>query len=295
MRPPIFICGTGRSGTTILQLILARHSRIFATRYEGRFIVSPGGLLELKRSLLAAPAVGRFKELLLGEWYQKVYRKGTPQEYVGGLHVDIGREELERLVADLDQWLAGALNGALRSMIEGFYGPLVQRKGKARWLEKTPTNLVYMPELYRLFPEAKFLHIIRDGRDVAVSIVRNFWPIGDNPVVEQKFHKVPRTIRNAARFWRVYLEKGLELACQLPPEAYKEIRLEQLIAEPEATLRDICAFIDEPFEQRLLTVPVRADRGGRWRQVFSEQDKADFKAEAGELLVRMGYAQDDGW
>jgi hypothetical protein len=292
---PIFICGTGRCGTSWLQLVLARHSHIFATRYESRFAVAPSGLIDVRREMLGLPILKRFKQHILGPWYKKLYRAGTPREYYGGLYKDIERDELERLVADYERQLRAGVDRATRGLLEGVYAAGMKRQGKRRWLDKTPRSLIYMQELRRLFPQAKFLHIIRDGRDVALSIVENFWPIADDAQKGIAFNQLPRTIKNAARYWRSVLQTGMKIAARLPPDAYCEVRFEDLVSAPEPILRRICEFLGEPFERELLAVPPKTDRMNRWRQEFSRQDKKDFKIEAGDMLIRTDYEQDDSW
>ncbi|MBU0616156.1 MAG: sulfotransferase [Planctomycetes bacterium] len=295
MSAPIFICGTGRCGTSWLQQVLSRHSRIFATRYEGRFAVAPNGLFEIRHEMLGLPIIKRFKSYILGPCYRKLYRQGTPREYYGGLYTDIEFEELEHLVSEYERQLRAGIDRATRTLLDGVYSSGMRKQGKSRWLEKTPRNLVYMKELRQLFPKCQFLHIIRDGRDVALSIVENFWPIGSNPLANIRFSDLPRTTKNAAGYWSCLLDTAFALSAELPSDAYMEVRFEDLVCEPEPTLRKICDFLGERFEERLLKVPPKTDRLHRWREQFTKQDKADFKREAGEMLIKVGYEQDDSW
>jgi hypothetical protein len=295
LKGPVFICGTGRCGTSWLHSILREHSHIYTTRWEGRFIVTPGGLFDVQRELLSLPGIARFRQSLLGPWFRKTYRAGTPREYEGGLFADFDYEELREFVDKFEQHLQAGIDEAMRSLIRGVFEAGMQKTGKTRWMEKTPRSVIYMKDLHRLFPDAQFLHIIRDGRDVAVSIVENFWPIGENPSENVSFRELTRDVKNAARYWDYFVKVGLTAATELPPGTCLEVIYEELMSRPEQTLRKICEFIGEPFEKRLLAFPPKQDRQGRWREVFTQRDKAAFKQEANELLVRMGYERDANW
>ena len=257
--------------------------------------MSREGLLDVQRTLRSAEVLSQFKEHVLGDWYKKVYQAGTDREYVGGLHTDVDSEELKQAVSKLEQDLACHLKDLIREFTYSVFASGMKRAGKTRWLEKTPTNLLYMKELFELFPQAKFLHIIRDGRDVASSIVANgWWPVLD-PIVGENFRGVRHTVKNAARYWRVHLERGFDISGCIGEKAYKEVKLETLIEDRDSTLQDICDFLGEPFDAKMLRVRLKGDSVGRWRESFSESDKANFKAEAGQMLIRLGYENDTCW
>lgn len=292
---PIFVCGTGRSGTSIIQHILSKHPMIYSLRYESRFLVSKDGLFDVLKDQDREEALFRFRDRILGDWYRKVYREGTEREYVGGLCTDLDYEH----IVDLVEWLQDALAHAdsrpeefrlVRRFVEGMFLPGMTKEGKNRFLEKTPSNLLYMPELLAVFPEARFVHMVRDGRDVAASILANdFWPINPGRLMETT-NNLPKTIRNSAIFWREFLSYGRDVGRQLPPGTYMEVRLEDLVADPERTLDEIAEHVGVQPEPRLsrLVDPERA-HVGRWRQAFSEEDLQVFESEAGDLLMEFGY------
>jgi hypothetical protein len=297
--PPIFIGGTGRSGTTILLQVLRAHSRIFGTRYEGRFLVSRFGLLELERKGFSPEAFEEFRTLVLGDWFKKTYKAGTPAEYEGGLHKEVERADLEAAVAALEQAAFGAAPGDLAAHVREFTARIfespMRKLGKARWIEKTPTNLLHMQQLHWIFPSARFIHIYRDGRDVAASIVANgWWPIVDE-TAKESFAGVPVTVENAARFWRLHLQQGFEQARGIPGETLLTLSLESLIEDRERVLAGICEFLEEPLDPKILRVSLEAGHVGRWRDTFSEEERAAFKSEAGEMLIQLGYESDGAW
>jgi len=116
--------------------------------------------------------------------------------------------------------------------------------GKPRWGDKTPGYVHFLPELAQLFPDAQFIHVVRDGREVAVSVSeRDWWP--GSPV-------------SAAFWWRRYVRVGREAGTRLGPDRYLELRLERLIADPQAELGSVCAFLGESYDPAMLAYPTRS-------------------------------------
>lgn len=301
MNQPIFIGGTGRSGTSILQRILAAHKNIYSLKWESHFIVYEHGLLDVLRADDIDVALAGFRENILGDWFQSAHRKGTPREYLAGLCDDIERDYLEGLVRDLDAELSGVNDHSgriapIRRFIERIFEPGVNARGKTRFGEDTPSNSLYMLELLELFPEARFINMVRDGRDVVASILSNrFWPI--NPALANPQNaRMKKTVRNGAIFWRDTLEYILKVGRGLPKRSYMELKLEDLMAKPAVSLRRTCRFISEEYQPPLarLVEPEKA-HVGRWRETFTHEDIDAFKEEAGQLLVEMGYERDLDW
>jgi Sulfotransferase family len=163
----------------------------------------------------------------------------------------------------------------------------------------------------RLLPQAHFIHMIRDGRDVAVSI-RPLW-FG------------PNSIRTAAGWWRDTVERGRVAGHGL--RHYTEVRFEDLVLETEPTLRSVCEFIELPSHPAMLAYhehaaerigemrregrgnrgelvatvaqrraihwatgdPPRPDRIGRWRHELSAWERRLFEWRCRELLASLGY------
>ncbi len=149
-----------------------------------------------------------------------------------------------------------------------------------------------------MFPEARFVHVIRDGRDVALSYRSVAWG--------------PTTVEDGALRWRRNVRRGLIDGRRLGPDRYHEVRYERLVTEPEAVLRDLCEFIDLPWDdavlrhheraadviaatrfpaahQRVLLPPTPGLRD--WRREMAPSDVARFEAVAGGLLDDLGYAR----
>jgi hypothetical protein len=177
------------------------------------------------------------------------------------------------------------------------YGQWAAHAGKPRYADKTPMHVSHLPRLARMFPEARFVHLVRDGRDVALSYCTVEWG--------------PATVTEAALLWRRRVAAGRRAGRRLGPGRYREVRYEDLVAEPERVVRELCAFLDLAWDDTLLRYPARAgeviaatrfpaahDRlrlpptpGLRdWRRDMDPVDIAAFEAVAGRELVAFGYA-----
>jgi hypothetical protein len=192
-----------------------------------------------------------------------------------------------------------------------FYRLYARRFGKPRWGDKSPTYTAHLPAVQELLPEARFVHLVRDGRDVALSL-RQVW------------FAPARDAAGLARYWRGCIEEARAGARHC--RHYLELRYEDLVSDPEATLRRLCAFVELPWsphmlgyagraaarlaevqDQRLpdgtvvtraqrlgqhphLGEPLRLDRVGAWRSAMTAADVAAFAAVAGDLLGELGYA-----
>ncbi len=196
--------------------------------------------------------------------------------------------------------------------MRAFYELYASKFGKPRWGDKTPPYVHRMTLIQGLLPEAHFIHIIRDGRDAALS-VKDLW-FGANSVEE------------AAQRWRSLIEQARYQSKEL--SHYVEIRYEDLVLNTEPTLRKISDFVDLPWnpsmldyhktaevrmgeivrdiadpkdEQRLVrgedrkaihslsSKPPQRDRVGRWRREMTATDRERFEEVAGETLQELGY------
>jgi len=145
------------------------------------------------------------------------------------------------------------------------------------------------------FPEARFVHLIRDGRDVALSLA-------------ESFDRAPQTSAQAALYWSERVRAGREQGGALPSGRYLELRYEELVAEPEATVRRLCDFLEIPYEAAMLeragvdrvlagypdpgvhphlAGPISSRRD--WRREMGAAERRQFELLAGPLLAELGY------
>ena len=281
--PAPFVVGVSRSGTTLLRLMLDAHPEL-AIPAETRFLPD---LFALAESGADPGAVTEFM---------------TDHDR----WVDFGLDaaELGRRIAALDPLTPG---GAARV----FYGLYAESQGKPRWGDKSPPYVTAMPMIGAALPEARFVHLIRDGRDVAASLLARRWGM--------------RKSRRIARRWVREVTAARSDGAALPLGRYLEVRYEDLVAEPERVLGDVCGHIQLTFDPAMLRFheragerlaelgdlpgrrgrprsaseratqfervqrPLDSGRAGSWREELSAEDRAEFEAIAGDLLAELGY------
>jgi LPS sulfotransferase NodH len=289
-RDPVpFIVGVPRSGTTMLRLMLDAHPEM-AIPPETYFVTN----------LIEAADGGAGPDQLA-----KVL---TSHRRWGDLGIDAA-ELRERLRA------IGRPTGG--DAVRVAFGLYAEGRKKPRWGDKTPAYLTNIAEIHRALPEARFIHLIRDGRDVALSIMR--MPEADRPM------RRPDTIGLVARRWSRRIRRARDQAEGVPH--YIEIRYEDLVRDPEAALRSACELIELPFTEEMLEFHSRAadrleemnrdlaardelpaqsaegriaphalasrppssERIGVWRREMTPEDLAEFEREGAEMLRELGY------
>jgi hypothetical protein len=255
---------------------------------------------------------GRGKDGVADATERPVFVVGSPRSgttfmagCLGGLpgFVDLG--EVGPLKASIEQ-LSGlpAEEAArrLRQTLERVRALALVRGLRA--VEQTPETVFVLAAALRAYPRAKVVHMVRDGRDVACSLLEKGWlgddraatddvglPYGSHarswvePDRAGEFEHASEA-RRAGWAWRSYLSAARAAA----PDAL-EVRYEQLAADPGGTASRIAAHVDgdpEPLAQALSAV--HADSVGRWRRDLAPEQVADVEAEAGPLLRELGYA-----
>jgi hypothetical protein len=268
MTPPLLVLGVRRSGTTLLRVMLDRHSQ------------------------LAVPDESYFIPQLA-------------DRHRGGIDVDAFVDDLRRLPT-LREWdvpvneVRPRLHRGmpLGEAIAAVYETYAARQGKRRWGDKTPMYMQRLRMLERLFPEARFVHLVRDGRDAAVS----FLSMPSGIVTETWAH--PHTPGDFACQWRTEVSAARHLGRRVGSCRYLELRYEALVAHPERELRRICEFAGLPYEPALLDytgVDVSAKPHQQslkrpptpglrdWRTQLAADDVRAFEEVAGDLLRQLGY------
>jgi hypothetical protein len=281
--PAPFVCGVTRSGTTLVRLMLDAHPDL----------AIPGETHWLTKLIKAAErgkqSADDYADLIIDHkrW--------------GDFHLD--GDELRERIRQVDPPNAADVTRA-------FYLLYAEREGKTRYGDKTPGYVQEMPRIQRVLPEARFVHIIRDGRDVSLSHLRMNWG--------------PETYAESARLWRNRIRKARKQAPKI--DHYMEIRFEDLVADTEGVLRRVCDFIELDFDSvmldyheraearlaekarelprtnrppqpaearleshKLAKEPPRSDRVGMWRERMTPEEVAEYEAVAGDMLVELGY------
>jgi len=264
---PVFIGGAGRSGTTLLRVMLDSHPYI-----------SCGPEMKV------LPLICKFQTEL----------KSGFAEFLNSYQVS--DEKIDLLFRDL---------------INGLFSSHLQANGKRRWAEKTPHNLLYIRQLSRIFPEARFVHVLRDGRDVAASLVEMQW----FDIKSKQKIWYTENIRNAAIYWKEIVSGIRKAAVDAGVWGrYAELRYEDMIVDPKENLEELMNFLGEEWDDRLLDYynqvhelpegessspqvkkSLYTSSIGRWKQSFTDEDRRIFKETAGELLVELEYTGDNSW
>ena len=180
--------------------------------------------------------------------------------------------------------------------IDRFQQAMLDRGGKPLWAEKTPRNVQRFSFVRRRFPHAKLVHIVRDGRDVVCSLRRKSFAKLD----EAPWDSVAAARRCAVQ-WRTSVKAGLRFR---DDPAYYELRYENLVLDPEPTLRALLNFLGVPWDDCILGVsagpvvdPDEATAAGdifrssigRWRRDLHQADRKALRSLIGPLLIELGY------
>jgi hypothetical protein len=194
------------------------------------------------------------------------------------------------------------------AFIDAFASAYLAARGRPRWAEKTPLNIRHLDWIMDRWPDARIVHVVRDGRDVVCSMREH----PDRRWVDGRWVKelAPKSVEEYARRWVSDTAAGMRWRGD---PRYLEVRYEDLVRAPEATLELVLTFLGEPFDARLLAVepsvaPVPDPRGrpdaagaittssmGRWGRDLSTADRETVKRVAGARLVELGYATGDDW
>lgn len=223
---PIFIVGANRSGTTLLRLILNAHSRIAIPEELNYFNT---WMAEHWREETADREAFRGRV----HWY---LQSKLPPGAFGDTDVSALEEDIVAQASVYD-W---------RAVYEGLLTAWARHHGKIRWGEKTPGNLFYVDTLRAMFPEAQFIHLVRDPRAGVLSM-QNASFFGDDMVIN-------------ALNRRKYLREGLRRDATMPPDKWTRVRYEDLLTAPEDTVRALCIFLGERYHPSMLTYYEDAER-----------------------------------
>jgi Sulfotransferase family len=280
--PAPFIVGVPRSGTTLLRLMLDSHPE------------------------LTIPPETHFLPRVI-----RACRQGSRPERIA--NVVARHRRWEDFGIERDEYLARLRKTKpleAGPAIRAFYALYAERQGKPRWGDKTPGYAIKMRRIQRALPEARFIHLIRDGRDVVLSQARK--------------SQRPLPLDVAAKRWK---RRVIATRKRSDGVRYTELRYEDLVTDPEASLRRVCELIELPYEasmldyhehaaQRLREIdrelpakrghprleaeprlaaheraygPPEPERASAWRTEMDDADRAAVEEVAGDLLAELGY------
>lgn len=267
--PPLIVLGVRRSGTTLLRVMLDRNPAV-AVPDESYFVPQ---LARRHRGVVDRAAfVDDLRRLqTLVEW------ELSPDEVAERLRPGMPTGE------------------AIAAVFEAY----AAERGKTRWGDKTPLYMQHLPLLERLFPSARFVHLIRDGRDAALS----FLSVPEGIMTAGWGH--PRDAVGFACQWATEVRAARALGGRVGPERYLEVRYEALVSDTESELRRICSFAELEYDDAMLGYVGQTDSARKehqqrlnepprvgvrnWSTEMTPRDVAAFEAVAGDLLHELGY------
>lgn len=274
--PALFIVGCPRSGTTLLQRIIDAHFQITITP-ETHWIpkyyrsLAPGGAItnEVVTNIL---------------------------EYKRFPNLGITEDQAWRLLR------SGPLSYS--QFVSGIFDLYGVAKKKPFVGDKTPGYSRELRLLHELWPQAKFIHLIRDGRDVCLSV--SSWRKAEK-IAERFSTWRENAVLTTAVWWMWHVYLGRQDGASMPAGIYYELKYEDLVTAPEIQVRKICEFLEIPFEDSMVRFYEGRYKGGAnardakhawlpitaglrdWRTQMPEGTQRLFESQASELLAELGY------
>lgn len=278
---PFFIVGHPRSGTTLLRFMLSSHPRLYVPDETGFLpFLNTDPQVDLDRTAVTA----------------LLRRIGQLNRFWAGL------------VTDEEAFYTGLSRPVLPFILDALYR-LQAPPDTPRWGDKTPLYIQYMPQIQAIFPRAQFIHVIRDGRDAALS-ARAKWGHA-RPYMDLSYllRNWVRNVQAGQAFGELSRAAAGNL---LGPDRYYELRYEALIDNPRDTLHDLCLFLGESFDPTMLDYRQVARREGggvdvhveaqeelqsgsigRWKREMTIFERKLARVTSGPLLAELGYDADD--
>jgi len=273
---PFFIIGSGRSGTTLLRRILQSHPLIdIPPESHGAIPI----------------AVKKFYRYRGADWQDIVsivLGQFLSIERFSFWHVDLSSAFVELTRIEPEKRSLAIIIDTI------FQYHLKQHKPQARiWGDKTPVNTIRLKWIHRLFPEAKYIHMLRDGRDVANSFYKaRLFP----------------DLETAALRWNLSVKTVEKFKQKIPSHKMLTVRYENLVQNPQENVEKVCRFLsiefipemlnEEPINglgdshvthhQKVLT-PISTDSIGRWKTELSPEQQKIITRIMKKWLIKLGY------
>lgn len=274
---PFFVVGSGRSGNTLMRRILYAHAGVH---------IPP-------ETFVLGYAIRLFRQNRNLRWKDLVHLVLSTFEYYPAFDT-FGVDSLRPLAVRLAK--APRPQRSLSFLLDAFYRYHAEICGRPceRWGDKTPDNTFHLDAIYGVFPASQYVHMVRDGCDVAYSFVNT----GMFPSATE-----------AAGIWLDMVQRGRRF-CRSHPDCCLEVRYEDLVTRPRETVETVCGFLGIEFESGMLDSdgvaatmgdvsaldhhrkvmkPIRPDSIGKGRRAFSAAQKKEVQAVLGPVLEELGY------
>jgi len=274
---PFFIVGHPRSGTTLVRFMLASHPRLW--------IPDETGFIPFLRMPPQSP--------LDEAGVRRVARR-----------VATLNREWRPAAEQLDAGALATAGASLGDLLDWLYRLRMRGSGAERWGDKTPLYVLHLSAIAAIFPSAQFIHVVRDGRDVALSVATKWGRRYPQRLYLDEVCTLQR--------WAEAVHRGRVAGAALGPGRYLEVRYESLVERGEECLREICRFLGEEYHVDMLRPerlareiippeghvevrsPISAGRVGRWRRELPPFARVAAEQLVGQLLAELGYELDPG-
>jgi hypothetical protein len=232
---PIFVGGTGRSGTTITLELLAQHSKVYGSNpLEIHLLTHNDGLLDSLDSL----DLTKFKNKIEDTWL-----KQTKQ--TAGLYSSILKEDMDLMIKELDHnFKANPVNAIRVFYLNTFIKQQTIKDGSIYFGDSTPSTIRFSDKIKKIFPESKFINMYRDGRDSAYSMYKmrdNFSILGEKNEID------------ALRLWHKRMSDGNKALTNIDKESYISLRVEDLVSnDRDSSIKKILNFLNIEKEDEFI-------------------------------------------
>jgi hypothetical protein len=269
---PVFIGGTGRSGTTITLELLGQHSNFYASNpLEVRIVTENDGLLDSFEN----NSLENFNTKAELFWFNR-----TKQNE--GLYKSVNKETINKMTKELNEnFIKNSKDATRQFYIDIFKNQDTFKSDKLYIGDSTPSNIRYSNRINKIFPEAKFIHTFRDGRDAAYSIylMRKYFNLAGN-----------KTEFDALDWWYDRIVQSFSALNDLDNDKYISIRFEDLIInQRKKSFLKILNFLNLEEEENIsnyfnLNVKKENMKIGLWKTLYTSED---FDNKYTEMLLKL--------
>lgn len=304
----ITIAGTGRSGTNVLKTIFGSHPDVASLHFETRFLIDPRGLISFYRFYTAcwSPYMADYLIKDLEDYLlslAKISNENSDSIPYADWELDRWIPNYSELVTELIQNLTqfnyeakwpGAKVGSepytmsfgkmmekdeLAAFLSTFMiritGSICASQGKSLFVDDNTHAILFASDINELLPSSKLIHIVRDPRDVISSLLSQKW--------------TPNTVEYCTFWYKNVVKKWMEQQKLLSPDFFTPIKLEDLVAEPEKHIKELCTFCSITFNPKMLTVSLSESNSGRYL-IDLTQDEIEFiEKETAAEAAHLGY------
>lgn len=269
INPFVFIVGCPGSGVSLVQQLLDRHS-MMAVANDTHFI--PAVLVES----------GHRGDVPINDDLIERVRSFQNFDRLG--------------LSDVEVYRAGGTARTFSGFVTNIYNRYAEKSGKELVGVKAPSYCRNVRLLHELFPWARYIHVVRDGRDVAMSVLERATKMEGLTIDTAIRESVP--VGTSALWWQSMVSAARRDGMKLGGRFYTEVRFEDIVEDPESVLRGVTSFLDLSFEAELLAdessfmqLDIGANGFQDWRSQMSRSDVALFEALAGDALIDLGYGR----